>query len=569
MALGNALLRQFVRLLVNTFFRRVDVVGQFRVPTEGPVIVVANHANQFVDPMMVISFLGRSVRFLIAAKSMRRPIIGHAARCFNAIGVERSQDLAEKGSGTVSANKDSTTVRGEGTQFTGLTPGAKIKITADVELTVKSIKSDVECIVSTVPESFSSVSYKIFPHIDQKAVFGKVHEALKSRDFVGIFPEGGSHDRTSLLDLKPGVAIMALGAMEAGSPPVQILPCGLNYFEAYKFRSRVVVEFGQPFTVPTELVEQYRTDKRGAVQSLMKMVQDGMEAAIPAAQDYAELQAIITMRALYKPAGKVLTPEENQRLTFSFAKALRLQRETNDAKEVLRLVGIYNADLEAAGVKDRDVRLNQMAGSAICFQAVFSLLQFVILAPFAFCFIILGSPILMTAYSCALREKKTALAGSTVKIKALDVVASYKILVSLVFIPLYILFLTVMVILLAKLDWWIGFPLYFVGWPLVGYIGITVCDHFAKATSVCKTVVLRCRGGHQSLATQRIALQLLVRKLVEEVGPQIDDNFGERRVIRALSLRQDTQQLEQALAANGFDAGLVATNTLRRPLLAD
>eukprot|EP00927_Polykrikos_kofoidii_P017338 TRINITY_DN1788_c0_g1_i1.p1 TRINITY_DN1788_c0_g1~~TRINITY_DN1788_c0_g1_i1.p1 ORF type:complete len:567 (-),score=85.79 TRINITY_DN1788_c0_g1_i1:31-1731(-) len=564
MSFGSALLRQFVRLVVNIFFRRVDVVGQFRVPTEGPVMVVANHANQFVDPMMLISFLGRSVRFLIAAKSLRRPIIGHLARASNAIGVERAQDLAKKGLGTVSADKDSTSLRGEGTQFTGLTPGAKIKITADVELSVKSIESDVECTVSTVPESFSGVPYKVFPHVDQKAVFHRVHEALKGGDFVGIFPEGGSHDRTSLLDLKPGVAIMALGAMEAGSPPVQILPCGLNYFEAYKFRSRVVVEFGQPFTVPTELVEQYRTDKRGAVESLMKMVQDGMEAAIPATQDYAELQAIITMRALYKPAGKVLTPEENQRLTFSFAKALRLAKENKDAQEVLRLVGIYNSDLQAAGVKDRDVRMNQLDESAISFQAVFSFLKFVILGPFAVCSVIVTSPILMTAYSCALREKKTALAGSTVKIKALDVVASYKILVSLVVVPLYNLFLTVMVILLAKLNWWIGLPLYFVGWPLAGYIAMIVCDHFAQAASICKTVVLRCRGGNQSLATQRIALQLLIRKVVEELGPRIDDDFHERRIVRASSIIEDNHRLEQALAANGFDAGLVATSALRK-----
>ena len=52
---------------------------------------------------------------------------------------------------------------------------------------------------------------------------------------IGIFPEGGSHDRSDLLPLKPGVAMMALGAMaEHADLNVKIVPCGLNYFHADK-----------------------------------------------------------------------------------------------------------------------------------------------------------------------------------------------------------------------------------------------------------------------------------------------------------------------------------------------
>jgi glycerol-3-phosphate O-acyltransferase/dihydroxyacetone phosphate acyltransferase len=53
---------------------------------------------------------------------------------------------------------------------------------------------------------------------------------------IGIFPEGGSHDRTELLPLKAGVTLMALGAVEKYKVPVKIVPCGLNYFFGHKFR---------------------------------------------------------------------------------------------------------------------------------------------------------------------------------------------------------------------------------------------------------------------------------------------------------------------------------------------
>ena len=43
---------------------------------------------------------------------------------------------------------------------------------------------------------------------------------------------------------------MALGAAQKypGLNPV-LLPCGFNYFNQDKFRSKVVIEFGQPFSL--------------------------------------------------------------------------------------------------------------------------------------------------------------------------------------------------------------------------------------------------------------------------------------------------------------------------------
>ena len=41
-----------------------------------------------------------------------------------------------------------------------------------------------------------------------------VFDHLLDDGCIGIFPEGGSHDRPDLLPLKAGVAVMALGAMD-------------------------------------------------------------------------------------------------------------------------------------------------------------------------------------------------------------------------------------------------------------------------------------------------------------------------------------------------------------------
>ena len=65
-------------------------------------------------------------------------------------------------------------------------------------------------------------------------------DKIGAGEAIGIFPEGGSHDRSDMLPLKAGVTLMALGALEKyPGLDLQIIPCGLNYFNAHKWRSKV------------------------------------------------------------------------------------------------------------------------------------------------------------------------------------------------------------------------------------------------------------------------------------------------------------------------------------------
>ena len=94
-------------------------------------------------------------------------------------------------------------------------------------------------------------TYEILKHVDQSAMFDAVQRALANGQCIGIFPEGGSHDRTDLLPLKAGVAAIALGAQEKYGVSVPIVPVGFNYFRGHRFRGRVVVEYGVMPAFPT------------------------------------------------------------------------------------------------------------------------------------------------------------------------------------------------------------------------------------------------------------------------------------------------------------------------------
>lgn len=95
-----------------------------------------------------------------------------------------------------------------------------------------------------------------------------------------------------MTDIKTaGVAIMALGSLAANPDSgLKIVPCGMNYFHAHKFRSRAVVEFGTPVEVPKELVELYKKgERREATRQLLETVYQALVAVTVTSPDYDTL----------------------------------------------------------------------------------------------------------------------------------------------------------------------------------------------------------------------------------------------------------------------------------------
>ena len=78
----DAALAQLVRLAVALATRRVEVIDRDRIPVDRPVLVVANHFNGFVDPLVAVVVLGRLPRFLAKATLWRilplRPLLRSA-----------------------------------------------------------------------------------------------------------------------------------------------------------------------------------------------------------------------------------------------------------------------------------------------------------------------------------------------------------------------------------------------------------------------------------------------------------------------------------------------------------
>ncbi len=76
-------------------YYRVTVSGA-RVPSEGPVLLVANHNNSLVDPALVVVAADRNVRFLAKSTLFEDRLIGWLIRAVGSVPIYRQQDDPSK-----------------------------------------------------------------------------------------------------------------------------------------------------------------------------------------------------------------------------------------------------------------------------------------------------------------------------------------------------------------------------------------------------------------------------------------------------------------------------------------
>jgi len=84
---------------------------------------------------------------------------------------------------------------------------------------------------------------------------------------------------------------MALGTVaEKPDCNLKIIPVGMNYFHAHKFRSRAVIEFGTPLDVPVERAQKFHgPGRREAIGDMLEEVREGLASVTVTTPDYDTL----------------------------------------------------------------------------------------------------------------------------------------------------------------------------------------------------------------------------------------------------------------------------------------
>jgi 1-acyl-sn-glycerol-3-phosphate acyltransferase len=128
-------------------------------------------------------------------------------------------------------------------------------------------------------------------------MFDAVQDALARREAVCLFPEGTSHSKGRLEQLRTGAARIALASAATGTP-LAIVPVGLTFDRKARFRSRVTVAYGPAFGCD-DLVADYRDDATGAVRALTERIAMRLRALIVEADPRSFEEIVARIDRLY------------------------------------------------------------------------------------------------------------------------------------------------------------------------------------------------------------------------------------------------------------------------------
>ena len=563
----------FFHSILSIFFSDVQVVGRENIPKYGPVIFTSNHANQFMDGLMIMCTCQRTISYLVADKSWNRPVIGHLAWSMGAVPVKRAQDSAKKGSGTITVVTESASgtdvlkVIGKDTKFSSeVKAGDKVRFpNSAFGIKVASVDSDESMCLKVeegVLDAIASqpfpdyVTFDILPRIDQKDVFKNVLEKLASGGTIGIFPEGGSHDRTDLLPLKVGVALIAYSELEKDGINVPIVPVGLNYFRAHRFRGKATVEFGSPTYIEPSTLKDYKRggqERRNVCNNLLTRIENSMRSVIVSVPDYDTMQIIHAARRLYREDGITQTAEQRQDMGRRFAEGykrmllsvngeppqewLDLQNRLLAYQKELRELGIR--DYQVVGLDYEEAELGDKTrgdGETVLHRMniVGHITHLLFIGTLAVLpAMLLNVPVGLASRIYSNRRRKAALAASKVKVKGYDVMLSERVLCSIVLVPTLWFTYAVLLFFFTNLDG-PALAVCVTSFPLFSYWSVVAAESGMVDVKDLRPYVMRlvpsARRRLAALPAKRKALRKDLRKIIRQIGPSLGDIYYEKEL---------------------------------------
>ena len=347
-------------------------------------------------------------------------------------------------------------------------------------------------------------------------MFVAARKLLARGGTIGICPEGVSHDEPRLRPIKTGAARIALGAVSNGEvSELKIVPAGLYYTSKTKFRSAVLLYFGNPIEVAPVEMETDGNPPRAAVRELSNRIEAALREVMLDAEHEEALQTISRAERIFSAetneAGQESLAEELQ-LMQRFGKAYRVLQER--APERLRRLEMrmrrFEEELTQAGVDPDD--LSPPKSTLDVFRHVISrvLLFLVLLAPAMLGFLVHYPAYRLGGYLATRFSRNDD-----------DVISTVKIMSAMLLFPL-----TWLAVAFAgyRIEGWILALAGLIIIPAAGYIAILFFEGFDKFV-----------GGLQALTFFLLRRRFFVRLLAE------------RKAIRSeiLALGEETANLSQ------------------------
>ena len=238
------IVRPVARYVLGYYFRNIDVTGLGNVPATGAVIFAANHPTAFLETCLLACYQQRPLHFLARGDLFNHPVAARLLAALNILPVYRIQD------------------------------GGYAKLT------------------------------------DNYATFEACHDVLRGGGALMILAEGRCVHEKRLRPLRKGTARVALGTL-AGQPPateVLIVPVGVNFERAERFRTSVSLHCGEPLPA-SDFRETYAESEARGIQALTEALTGRLSDLVVQLPDpsldeaYEAALSITRALAVGRPAG--------------------------------------------------------------------------------------------------------------------------------------------------------------------------------------------------------------------------------------------------------------------------
>lgn len=196
----DAFLRALGRFVFSSFFRRIEIVGQNKIPNTGPVVIVANHFNSLVDGAILTTYLPRMPRFLAASIVLRHRTVVPILRAAGSIPVFRHQDAEGSISQTRETIRKTADLLAAGGVLATFPEGRSHN-----EPSVQPVKSGTARIILEAEQSHGPLGVKIVPVglvFEEKSrirsrVLIQIGEPFDASDMVSVYSSGVPADRAA------------------------------------------------------------------------------------------------------------------------------------------------------------------------------------------------------------------------------------------------------------------------------------------------------------------------------------------------------------------------------------
>lgn len=173
--------------------------------------------------------------------------------------------------------------------------------------------------------------------------FAAAHAELADQGAIALFPEGASHNEPALMPMKTGAARIVLEAeARYGGLGTRIVPVGLMFDRKTRFRSRALLQVGEPLDPAREIL-LYPTDPKGAVRLLTDRIGRALKDVT---LNYASWEEA---RLLERVVDLFALKERNLRQTAGLAGKISLRKAFIDGYQKMqasdpdRLAEVYKA----------------------------------------------------------------------------------------------------------------------------------------------------------------------------------------------------------------------------------